>query len=293
MQKIITIILGVFIPYLFPLLVNAQTYFPFPDPNSTWNYLKKDKSCMNLPEQCTVNGSTLSYDVNGDTVINSKTYHKIFRSNYLCAIREDSLKRVYRIWPLDTEKKIFDFSASIGDTVSFNPVGMVTGIDSVLIDNQYRKRFITGSDTIIEGIGSMHNLIFDIIFYPDFAPTFDMLCYQRNDTVKFTNPVYNTCDTSFSYTILLGINEDVLRNKLTIYPNPTTSQFTLKMELKESTELFVKLYHFTGQLIYLEEIGNVSGNYTQQIDLSGYSKGVYFVQISTENNILTRKVVHY
>ena len=80
---------------------------------------------------------------------------------------------------------------------------------------------------------------------------------------------------------------------LQIYPNPNTGQFTLEMDLQEETKLNIKFYHFTGQLIYSEVIGNVIGNYTQQIDLNGYSKGVYFVQISIDNSILTRKVVLY
>jgi hypothetical protein len=78
-----------------------------------------------------------------------------------------------------------------------------------------------------------------------------------------------------------------------IFPNPNVGLFTLKMELKENTELSIKLYQFTSQLIYSEEIGKVTGYYSRQIDLSGYSKGVYFVQISTDNNVFTRKVVLY
>ena len=78
----------------------------------------------------------------------------------------------------------------------------------------------------------------------------------------------------------------------TIYPNPTTGQFTLQMHLQEQTRLSIKLYHFTGQLVRSEEISNVSGDYIQLIDMSNYSKGIYYLQITTNAGPITRKVVY-
>lgn len=54
----------------------------------------------------------------------------------------------------------------------------------------------------------------------------------------------------------------------------------------------IKLYHFTGQLIYSEEIGNIYGNYAQQMDLSNYAKGIYYMQITTNTGIVRRKVIY-
>ncbi len=82
------------------------------------------------------------------------------------------------------------------------------------------------------------------------------------------------------------------KTEITVYPNPNTGWFTLGIDLKESTELSIKLYHFTGQLIHSEVIGKVTGDYTQQMDLSGNAKGIYYVQIMTEKGVVTRKVVY-
>jgi len=78
---------------------------------------------------------------------------------------------------------------------------------------------------------------------------------------------------------------------LIVYPNPNSGQFTLEMDLQKETELSIKLYHFTGQLIHSLEIGNVTGYYVQQIDLSEHSNGVYYLQVLTDDNVHTRKII--
>ena len=89
-----------------------------------------------------------------------------------------------------------------------------------------------------------------------------------------------------------GLNEMQEESAIRIYPNPNTGQFTLEMDLQEETNLSIKLYHINGQLIHSEEIDNATGNYTQQMDLSRYAKGIYYVQIMTEQGVVARKVIY-
>jgi len=90
----------------------------------------------------------------------------------------------------------------------------------------------------------------------------------------------------------VSINEIRLPERFDIYPNPNTGQFTLNIDLQEETTLSLKLYHFTGQLLLSEEVGRIIGNYSQQVDLSTYAKGIYYVQIMTGEGVVTRKVVY-
>ena len=58
-----------------------------------------------------------------------------------------------------------------------------------------------------------------------------------------------------------------------------------------NSDLSIKLFNFTGQLIYSEEIANVSRIYSQQIDVSNYAKGIYYLQVVTEKGVINKKVV--
>ena len=77
-----------------------------------------------------------------------------------------------------------------------------------------------------------------------------------------------------------------------LYPNPNRGQFTLEMDLQKEAGLTIRIYHFTGQLMQAVMIGNATGVYIQNIDLSAYARGIYYVQIVTEAGVLTKKVVY-
>ncbi len=122
--------------------------------------------------------------------------------------------------------------------------------------------------------------------------------YTQSGTYTVTLTGFkDTCSNSATSTIVVIGNVGVeglqsASEHLQIYPNPNTGEFTLEIDLQENTELGIKLYHFTGQLIYSEGIGNVTGNYTQQIDLSKNAKGIYYVQVVTDGVVITKKVIY-
>jgi hypothetical protein len=89
------------------------------------------------------------------------------------------------------------------------------------------------------------------------------------------------------------IAEFIMNDKINAYPNPTTGQLTLEIDLQKQIKFNVKLYHFTGQLIYSEEVGNFIGSYTRQLDLGKYSKGVFYLQLLTDKNLVTRKIIFH
>jgi hypothetical protein len=90
---------------------------------------------------------------------------------------------------------------------------------------------------------------------------------------------------------LTGIEDVGLFKETKLYPNPTNGQFTLEMDLRKSTSLSVELYDFTGQLIYSEEVAATSGEFLRNIDSRSYAKGIYYLQIVSDEGVVNRKVV--
>ena len=46
-----------------------------------------------------------------------------------------------------------------------------------------------------------------------------------------------------------------------------------------------------GELVYEEKANQFIGEYTKQIDLTDNSKGVYFLEITTTNGVVNKKLI--
>jgi hypothetical protein len=157
MKRLIYLIL-----IFFASKVNAQTsvYHPFPEHEAVWNFNFRPYCFIGSP-------GTNDYSItfSGDTIINNKIYHKLITpyvysstiglcyniaAGYKGAIRQDTtLKKVFYCAPTtQIEKLLYDFNMQVGDTVKgfLNSINLPTidtviNIDSVLVGNNYRKRW--------------------------------------------------------------------------------------------------------------------------------------------------------
>ncbi|NCC19028.1 MAG: T9SS type A sorting domain-containing protein, partial [Bacteroidia bacterium] len=74
-----------------------------------------------------------------------------------------------------------------------------------------------------------------------------------------------------------------------IYPNPTNSKSNLKIE-NVYGNIIIRITDVSGRVLQkIEE--NVNNGYETQIDLSNYSKGVYFINITTDKSQRTEKLI--
>ena len=89
-----------------------------------------------------------------------------------------------------------------------------------------------------------------------------------------------------------GIVENTAINEvsLVIYPNPATNRLNISFETT-SPAGSLKMQSVTGALIYNENWSTANGKQDKAIDLTTVSKGVYILQIATDKEIITRKVV--
>ncbi len=92
--------------------------------------------------------------------------------------------------------------------------------------------------------------------------------------------------------IPVGINNLTLPQFVKVYPNPTNGNITLSMEMPRPGEYSVSINSVLGDKLYEDKV-QVQGKYEKQINLQGYSKGVYFVTIAGNNAKTVKKVVVY
>ena len=60
---------------------------------------------------------------------------------------------------------------------------------------------------------------------------------------------------------------------------------------EEVQDLDVRVVNVVGEVIYTENLEQFVGEYTKAIDLATYTKGVYFLEITTDNGVVNKKLI--
>ena len=104
-----------------------------------------------------------------------------------------------------------------------------------------------------------------------------------------TNKVCGTPDrplmTNYTGSCSLSVEDNELENSITIYPNPTRKEFFIKNTSTSKIER-VAIYDVRGRLVSDIDVLN-----TLTIKLQNTSKGMYFVNIHSDNAFVTKKLI--
>ncbi len=83
-----------------------------------------------------------------------------------------------------------------------------------------------------------------------------------------------------SYVGLSKIDNSSFVSTLHVYPNPVSNQATISYSLNNTSSVMFKMYDMNGRLISTFDSGRQSkGAYTQLVDVSNMTKGVYVIQM--------------
>ena len=77
---------------------------------------------------------------------------------------------------------------------------------------------------------------------------------------------------------------------LSIYPNPASTVLNISITGAASSARYT-LLNYQGSTVYTHEIGELSGFAVQQLDISEYAAGIYYLRLETDQNVTIRKVV--
>ncbi|AEE54355.1 PDZ domain-containing protein [Haliscomenobacter hydrossis] len=87
-----------------------------------------------------------------------------------------------------------------------------------------------------------------------------------------------------------GIN-NLRLEKINLFPNPTKGLFRLQFDLPEKGQTEVKVLNAAGRTIYEYELGNFSGEFSDEVDISQNGVGTYFLQIRQGDKYASKKIV--
>ena len=80
-------------------------------------------------------------------------------------------------------------------------------------------------------------------------------------------------------------------NNLDIYPNPSRDIFNITFNSEEKQDLRIRILSVVGAEVYSEDRENFIGEYTKQVSLDNYGKGIYFLEIETNDGIVNKKLI--
>jgi len=78
---------------------------------------------------------------------------------------------------------------------------------------------------------------------------------------------------------------------LTIYPNPSRDVFNVSFTSDTKQNLKVRILNVIGEELINENLEQFIGEYTKQINLSENAKGIYFLEIETNDGIINKKLI--
>jgi len=254
----------------------------------------------------------------GDTIIGGKNYFKCYSNYYSLdtnyavlpsmiyhgAIRENT-KKVYFVFKDSlTEKKIYDFDMSIGDTTSlyrtkYNETkkAILYKIDTnyLLPRKQYYYRFLqTTYDSIkvvIEGFGNsfdyMHFAISTDIEL--LSTSYRMCVFKKNNSSHNYPATFRLCMNTGS------LIEKQLTKNIKLYPNPSKEKIILENTdnnlSRHSGKRIrnLKIFSINGKLI--KEVNFTNQKNKETVSVKELPKGIYFMQVLVEDNLVNLKFV--
>ena len=263
--------------------MQAQEYLPIAQKGNEWHTLSTTLfGYSNYVNWCS-----------GDTIIGDVRYMKIMGTlndgypHLFTVLREEDGKVWKRHLNTSEETLLYDFTASVGDTLCFGEPGASFVLDSismVQIGDVDRRKFWFGleydglgnpraKETWVEGIGSDFGLLWSG-YYGVYDGWHCLLCFHQYGELVWQNPEYNTC--SYPYDAI----EENKDSKISVYPTPAKDRVVIEgIEVAE-----VEVYNALGQRVKMVQS-------TNEINVSGLPEGVYLLRVTdADGKVYTNKI---
>jgi hypothetical protein len=118
--------------------------------------------------------------------------------------------------------------------------------------------------------------------------------YAANGSYSVTLTAGGVCgaDTLVIPVVVAGINvaETPLDRSLSVYPNPSSGAFRVDFELGSAQRVEVKVLNATGQVVRVRTLESANGVQRHSIDMSSCASGLYLLQITSEEGVVTRRI---
>ncbi len=168
------------------------------------------------------------------------------------------------------------------DSVNLEPVKSIAGTNTSWIDN---TTGITDKKYWYRIAGQWEEMC-----YPDGSK----LVGKKAGSGPYSYSLSNLEDNRASASTSL---EEIMaeRYMLSIYPNPFSEYLLVGYALDKTADVSVGIYNMLGSKVYtMEQDAQLAGSYQYRIRTSEYNMkdGIYYLQLTVDDKVITRKLVH-
>ena len=124
--------------------------------------------------------------------------------------------------------------------------------------------------------------------------------WQNNNWSSFAAELSVYSSTNVNYSVFAaryeahfvsftnGINENSIKNNLSLFPNPATNSLTLNLsQLKMLQNTSVSVYDIQGKLLLHQSITQP----LTELNITQFAKGIYIVKVNSDSEILQSKFI--
>ncbi|MFI5218166.1 MAG: FG-GAP-like repeat-containing protein [Bacteroidia bacterium] len=197
--------------------------------------------------------------------------------NRTIQLRDDNnavLQSIIVNLPVGESRAYLNFNVTTGNDYRL-------GINGALVDlyrNNAGVSYPYSLSGLVDITGSSAGSAYYYFYYDWEVKEPDFSCSSARNTVE---AFVDNC---------VGINENILNEVISVYPNPNNGQFIISFTTTIATDVKVEVINVEGKIVYSDSKTAVAGEYKNNIELKNAAQGIYLMKIKTGEEEVQRKI---
>ncbi len=100
-----------------------------------------------------------------------------------------------------------------------------------------------------------------------------------------------TAIVTFVVGVSTGIADQGSNIQYEVFPNPNSGQFTIAFAQLNGEDLMVKIMDVQGKVVLEEKVTNNQGDYRMNVNIASEARGIYYLQVITDQSVNTQKII--
>ncbi len=188
-------------------------------------------------------------------------------------------------WSFTTINTVYLVSPNNGDTTSALPLfeweGQ-TGTDGYVVEYDLSDSFENAEPEIVDAPLTTYNVVYPL---------------EKGETYYWRVKAFHDGDTTgwsevrhFITEPEQGIEDYLTDNYVSVFPNPASNELNVSIQSPGEMDVTIKILNLLGKEVvntsFTSKLGNV-----KTIDITNLNNGVYVIQLESEGNIFSRKLI--